>query len=300
MTRRGVRIFRRIAAMSAVLAAAGLALAAPAASAATSGTQGDGGSSGEVVYAALGDSYSSGVGSTADPNPNVPDCYRTPDAWPSQVGAALGWTTVNLACSGAQTKDIVAPYGGQPAQTDLLAALQPRPQVVSITIGGNDVGFSRVLGACYVSDCTDDVARADQTAVTTLPGQLASTYRAVEAADPDARLVVVGYPRLFPRDPAAVTGCPWLSEAERRSLVDGGALLNAVIAVQAWLAGATFIDVSNTLDGHELCTADSWFVPLTEPMGAHPNDAGQKAIAAAVTRRLADLPVTPPLTEGTR
>lgn len=144
---------RRIALLSAGLAAAALALAAPPASA----HERHGGP--QVTLAALGDSYSSGVG-TPDPDPTVPACYRTPHAWPNLVAAALHWQVVNLACSGAKTADITAPYGGQPAQTDLLAALRPRPQVVTITIGGNDVGFAPVLATCFVSDCRSAVAAA--------------------------------------------------------------------------------------------------------------------------------------------
>ena len=275
---------RRISIVSAVLAALTLAAAAPSASA--------GERHGRVTMAALGDSYSSGVG-TPDPDPSIPDCYRTPYAWPNLVGDQLGWQVHNLACSGAQTTDITAPYGGQEAQTALLAEIRPRPKVVTITIGGNDVGFAPVLAACVRGDCVSNVAEGERQILTTLPGRLATTYRAVEAADPRARLVVVGYPRLFPTDASAVTGCPWLSDAERTSLNEASALLNAVIAAEAWLAGATFVDVSGASAGHELCTADSWFVPLTDPGGAHPTIEGQHAIADIVADRLAGLRLTP-------
>jgi lysophospholipase L1-like esterase len=285
----------------AALAAAGVALAASSASA-SAGAPGAGGPGAgtarpRVVYAALGDSYSSGVG-TPDPDPAVPACYRTPHAWPNLVGRALRWRTVNLACSGAQTKDIVAPFGGQPAQSDLLAALRPRPLVVTITIGGNDVGFGPVIGACFspaVPDCTPIVAQGEAAILTVLPGRLASTFRAVEAADPRARLVVVGYPRLFPTSASAVRNCPTLSDAERQALNHAGALLDAVIAMEARRAGATYVDVSDSLSGHELCTADPWLVPLTPSAlgAAHPTIQGQRAIAAVVTHALADLRLTP-------
>ena len=278
-----IRRMPRRTAVAAALAASGIAVIAPPASATTHHV---------VHYAALGDSYSSGVG-TPEPDPAVPACYRTPFAWPNQVGAALGWQTVNLACSGATTQDIVAPFGGQPAQTDLLAALRPRPRVVSITVGGNDVGFAPVLAQCFLGDCTSAVQDAEKEMITVLPDRLAATYQAVEAADPRARLVVVDYPRLFPRRASAVTGCPWLSEQERRSLVEAGTLLNGVMAVEALLAGATYVDVGNSLAGHELCTADPWLVPLPSPGAAHPTAPGQHAIAAVVTRAVAGLRLTP-------
>ena len=285
---RRVGRLRSISLVSAALAVVALALAAPPASA----HENHGGR--RVTLAALGDSYSSGVG-TPHPDPAVPACYRTPYAWPNLVAAALHWQVQNLACSGAKTADITAPFGGQPAQTDLLAALRPRPRVVTITIGGNDVGFAPVLAACFVGDCRREVAASEVAAVTVLPDRLAATYRAVEAADPAARLVVVGYPRLFPRhasdvDPAA---CPWLSDAERRSLNRAAALLDAVIRAEAWLAGATFVDTTTALQGHELCTADPWLVPLPLPQAAHPTPAGQRALAGVVADALDGLRLTP-------
>jgi lysophospholipase L1-like esterase len=279
------RGLRRIGIVSAVLAALTLGAAAPSASA--------GERHKPVTLAALGDSYSSGVG-TPDPDPSsLPTCYRTPHAWPNLVAAALDWRVTNLACSGAQTQDITAPYGGQDAQTALLAALRPRPEVVTITIGGNDVGFAPVLVACFMGDCSSRITASERLVLTTLPGRLADTYRAVEAAAPRARLVVVGYPRLFPSDASAVVGCDWLSDAERTSLIQAGELLNAVIAAEAWLAGATYVDVSRTLAGHELCTKAPWLVPLPEAGAAHPTVEGQQAIADAVAYRLSRLRLTP-------
>src|SRR3954468_16722520 len=201
------RSLRMIPIASAVLAALTLRLAAPSASA-SPGVQ----APSPGTLAALGDSYSSGVG-TPDPDPSIPACYRTPHAWPNLVGAALHWQVVNLACSGAQTTDVTAPFGGQAAQTDLLAALSPKPDVVTITIGGNDVGFGRVLAECFVSDCLRAVGQSEVAMVTVLPDRLATTYRAVEAAAPDARLVVVGYPQLFPAHKSDVVGCAWLTNA---------------------------------------------------------------------------------------
>jgi lysophospholipase L1-like esterase len=280
------RNLRRISIASVMLAALTLGVAAPSASASARNRD-----TSPVVLAALGDSYSSGVG-TPDPDPSVPACYRTPHAWPNLVGAALHWQVENLACSGAETTNITVPFGGQGAQTDLLAALSPRPKVVTITVGGNDIGFGAVLGTCFVSDCRTAVAVSGVAVLTVLPGRLAATYRAVRAAAPDARLVVVGYPQLFPAHRSAVTGCPWLTNGERRAFDYAGELLNAVIAVQAWLAGAVYVDVSRTLEGHELCTTDPWFVPLPAFGAAHPTVEGQQAIAAAVTDRLSRLRLT--------
>jgi lysophospholipase L1-like esterase len=281
---RATQMVRRLAVVGLALTVAA-AVVAPA-SAATTSTRQDRHHS-PTGLAALGDSYSSGEG-----NPPYEEsagrCDRSPQAWPLLAAADLRWTVTNFACSGAQTTDVVNPYKDQPAQVDALAALRPRPDVVTITIGGNDAGFARVLVACFSTDCvsTGTVAAADDTILTVLPEQLADTYGAVEAAAPRAKLVVVGYPRLFPAHRSDVTGCAWLTNRERRALNHAADLLNGVIARQAWLAGARYVDVSRTLEGHELCTSDSWLVPLPASGAAHPTAKGQKAIADRVADAL--------------
>jgi lysophospholipase L1-like esterase len=284
---RATRLVRRLTVAALALAVAGGVLAPPASASARHHHQ--------TVLAALGDSYSSGEGNPPF-DPAADGCDRSAQAWPLLAAADLGWRATNLACSGAQTTDVVNPFKNQPAQTAALAALTPRPDVVTITIGGNDAGFARVIGICYLSptDCASSgvIAAAEATILTVLPDRLADTYRAVEAAAPHTKLVVVGYPRLFPAKQSDVTGCPWLTDAERQGLNQAADLLNGVIAVEAWLAGARYVDVSRTLKGHELCTSDSWLVPLTAPTGAaHPTAKGQEAIADKVEHALRRLRV---------
>jgi lysophospholipase L1-like esterase len=282
---RGTRFVRRLAVAAFALTVAGGVLAPPASASTRNGHHH------ATVLAALGDSYSSGEGNPPF-DPAADGCDRSAQAWPLLAAAELGWRATNLACSGAQTTDLVNLFKGQPAQTQALAGLRPRPDVVTITIGGNDAGFASVLAACYLKDCASSgiLAAAETNILTALPGRLAGTYRAVEAAAPRAKLVVVGYPRLFPAHQSDVTGCStWLTDAERRGLNDAANLLNGVIAVEAWLAGAKYVDVSRTLTGHELCTGDPWLVPLPAPAAAHPTAKGQQAIADRVADALARL-----------
>jgi lysophospholipase L1-like esterase len=273
---------RRGLALVALLAAAATTLAAGPAAAGERG-----GAEHRRPLAALGDSYSSGEG--APPfDPASDGCDRSPLAWPLQVAARLERPAALLACSGATTTDVLQPFKGQPAQVIQLAALRPRPRIVTITIGGNDVGFGPVLQACVAGDCQGAIAQSEVVTLTVLPGRLAETYRAIHRAAPGARLVVVGYPRLVPAKDSEVTGCPWLSTGERAALTRGGDLLDAVIAVEARRAHATFVDVRPAFAGHELCSAQPWLVPVGFPgvppsSYAHPSPAGQAAIAARVT-----------------
>lgn len=243
---------------------------------------------GRTVYVALGDSYSSGEANP--PFDKTPaDCHRGRYAWPRLVGTWLRWQTVLLACSGATTEAITGPYKGQPPQADELADVDPAADVVSITIGGNDAGFGRVLAQCLLADCAAEGAAlesAQDFIRTALPERLDATYAAVRKAAPQADLAVVGYPQLFPSRAADVAGCAWLSDDERRGLNRTARLLNRAIAAAANRAGALYVDVSRSLRGHELCSEDSWVYPLGQDLNtsswAHPTLRGQKAIAARV------------------
>jgi lysophospholipase L1-like esterase len=277
---RARRLVRRLTVGALALTLAGGVLAPPASASTASARHHH-----SAVLAALGDSYSSGEGNPPF-DPAADGCDRSAQAWPLLAAAKLHWAVTNLACSGAQTKNVVdTPFKQQPPQVAALAALRPRPDVVTITIGGNDAGFANVLGACFspaIADCTGIVEAAEVVILTVLPGRLADTYRAVEAAAPRAKLVVVGYPRLLPAEQSDVTGCDWLTDDERQALNHAADLLNGVIAVEAWLAGARYVDVSRTLKGHEVCTTDPWLVPLPLSGAAHPNAEGQRAIAHRV------------------
>lgn len=277
---------RSALALVALVLAAGSALVAPAGAASASESHA------RAPLAGLGDSYSSGEG--APPYEAASGtCDRSPLAWPRQVGAGLGRPVDLLACSGATTADVLQGSATQPDQIAALAALRPRPRLVTITIGGNDVGFGPVLATCVAANCVDAVHTSERLAVTVLPGRLAATYRAIHAAVPGARLVVVGYPSLVPRSDADVTGCPWLTPDERAALTRGARVLDGVIAVEAWRAHATYVDVRRAFRGHELCSTDPWLVPIGFPgvppsAYAHPTPAGQAAIAGEVTAALDD------------
>jgi lysophospholipase L1-like esterase len=245
-----------------------------------------------TVYVALGDSYSSGE---ANPpfSPVHPACHRSESAWPNLLADREGLLlAANLACSGAATEDLTKEQNGAPPQAQALAAVRPSPDLVTITIGGNDAGFAPTLAQCFLADCWElgGIAGSRLLIRYVLPDRLEAAYKQVRAAAPGAELVVVGYPRLFPSRQSAVVGCRWLSSKERVELNRTADLLNATIRTAAARAGATYVDVSRTLKRHELCTKDSWVYPVAEDFNlqysAHPTLKGQQAVAARVARAL--------------
>jgi lysophospholipase L1-like esterase len=197
----------------------------------------------------------------------------------------------HIACSGATSRALRHRYNRQPPQLRQLSALRPAADIVTITIGGNDVGFGPVLADCFVSDCVLDrgLARARARIERRLPALLARDYRGLRRAAPRATIVVVGYPRLFPTRQARTVGCRWLSRRERETLNRLAALLDRTIARSAHRARLHYVSVLPALAGHELCTRDSWVYPIGLRGGqlrGHPLRPGQRALAAIVRPRL--------------
>lgn len=168
------------------------------------------------------------------------------------------------ACGGAVTADVI---------DDQVAALSSTTTMVTITIGGNDAGFADVITSCRfgsTSTCTDAVNDAKAFATATLPGRLDATYAAIRQRAPNARLIVLGYPRLF-----ETTSCGWLAMSvyKRTILNEAADLLATVIADRAGAAGATFVDTRPYFAGHGVCGADPWIRDVSGVIEAYHPDA---------------------------
>ena len=102
-------------------------------------------------YVALGDSYSSGVGTRSYLNDGS-TCQRSVYAYPSLIAAAKGYALNFRACSGATVADVT---------NSQLSALSAANAYVTISVGGNDAGFASVLTTCaqpsWLSNCTGAV-----------------------------------------------------------------------------------------------------------------------------------------------
>lgn len=239
-----------------------------------------GGNDWKVVIA--GDSYSAGE---ANPPYTSGACHRSASAWSNFLFRDRGGiSTVNVACSGARIADLFRRFKGQPAQVNVIK--QSRPKYVAVTIGGNDVGFGKMLLQCFLWEClSNSQYQSAGKDILALEPVLASAYRALKRAIPKAELYVVGYPRIFPAGKAI--HCGWLSQREKNRLNELTSILDTVIRNAAEEARATFVPTVDVLKGHELCTADSWMFPIGnlphKDYDGHPTKHGQVAIADQVT-----------------
>lgn len=255
-----MKMSRFAALTSSLLLAAGAALfGAGQAAAATA----------DFGYVALGDSYSSGVGA-GNYDSGSGNCKRTSRAYPALWAAAHSPQTFSFtACSGARTGDVLS---GQ------LGPLNSGTDLVSITIGGNDAGFSDVMTTCVLqseSTCVNRVNQAKAYVDSTLPGQLDQVYTAIHGRAPAAHVVVLGYPRFYKLNGTCAAG---LTEGERSAINGAADYLNAAIAKRAADHGFTFASVAGAFTGHEICSADAWLHSvnwLNIGESYHPTAAGQ-------------------------
>ncbi|MFD6417980.1 SGNH/GDSL hydrolase family protein [Streptomyces sp. NPDC060194] len=219
-------------------------------------------------YVALGDSYSSGVGAGSYYSDSG-DCRRSSKSYPALWAASNAPASFSFqACSGATSGTV---RSGQ------LGALSGATTLVSVTAGGNDVGFADVMQTCVLQSeatCVSAVNTAISKMNGPLPGSLAGLYTDIRSRASRAHVVVLGYPRFYKLSGNCIVG---LTENERAAINRGSDTLNSVIAKAAANAGFTYSSVVDEFTNHEICSSDSWLHSVAVPVyhSYHPKEAGQ-------------------------
>jgi GDSL-like Lipase/Acylhydrolase family len=249
---------------------------------------------GDIHMVALGDSYSTAQGTDVyDSGKADAKCNRGPGAWPRQLQQdSFDIVTItHLACTGEKSTQLFGDYNGNPPQI----SLQPKAAVelVTITIGGDDIGFASILGKCYYGSCAGEPSSPSfQNRLNNLALSLrVDVYPSLRIEYPNALIVHVGYPRILPPPGTTPVNCGWFGSADQQAAEKMRTMLDATIATTV----ASFHDphviyapVTNALAGHELCTADSWMnpvLPLSHDAG-HPTLKGYTAYMKAVAADL--------------
>lgn len=248
-------------------------------------------------YYAMGDSYSAGDG--APPYNGVTGCYRSTNSYAYKLTPGVPTPTM-IACAGAVTDNIDKTIQLSSLTQTQLDQLKSSPRgntLITLTIGGNDIGFSSTLTSCITSflSCTRQQATITQS-ITNLEPRLVQVYKEIRAAAPGADIIVVGYPLLV-ADPS-IAHChnpivyAGLSASEMLMIRDLAAQLNNTIAQAANSAGVFHVtqEVQQAFAGHEACTANESQEWINEIAGLndalhdsfHPSAAGYQAYADAI------------------
>lgn len=247
-------------------------------------------------YVALGDSYAAG--------PRIPEqrtdpggCERSTNNYPARLATALAIRDyADVSCSGAKTDNMAAaqsiPGGTNPPQFN---ALRPDTDLVTLTISGNDVGFTEIVYNCArvgVRDPMGNPCEREYTAggrdfygqrISATAAKVADVLEGIHQRSPHATVLLVGYLRILPPSvgcypffPIARGDVPYLDGLERQ--------LTTMLADQAFNHGAVFVDSYAGSTNHDACQRpqDKWVegVVTTNPAApVHPNAAGMQAVA---------------------
>lgn len=258
----------------------------------------------DLPYVAMGDSYSAGVGAGG----GTGWCLRGPQGYPLTLARELGLDVAYVSCNGALIDDLLVRQ---------LPWLGESTGLVTLTIGGDDAGFATVLRTAaapwWLGNGVAAVDRAERYIREVLPHRLRSTYTLVQAAAPNAQVLVATYPRLF-GDPDRPGGgdCQLLTfftDTELRRLNAAADLLAEVVVAAAEAAGVESVDVRERFTGHEICDPEPFVNGLVLPIieSFHPRAEGHDAYAVALaepvlwterTRGPGETPVEPRVETG--
>jgi lysophospholipase L1-like esterase len=217
--------------------------------------------------------------------------YATLTAQSLQVPALA-----DITCGGATTVELTQAQGTNPAQ---LSVLTTDTDLVTLQIGGNDIGFGENLQTCltsgafnpFASPCKnqDTAGGTDQLLqrIQATAPKIAAAVQAIRARSPQAKVLVLGYPTIVPNTGYGCRPSVPLAFGDVPYLRDTAKARNAMIAQQAQANGATYVDVYTPSIGHDVCQASGtrWVEGLSQPY-FHPNAAGHAAVAQTVESAL--------------
>ena len=250
-------------------------------------------SRGTPQYVALGSSFASGPDITQRADNSPVFCGRSRDNYAQQLARLRGLSLVDATCGGATTAHVLE--GGQLLQPAQLDALGPDTELVTITIGGNDIyymgnliaygcdgqtsTFIRLVGAC-----TPKPPAEIERLLAQLPLQLQRIAGEVSRRAPRARLVFVNYQAVLPTGGS----CDGLgmNEADADRMRGVAAALAEVTRAAARASGADLFDAAAATQGHDVCASEPWMSDRLARVPLHTTLGGMTAIAQGLNRLL--------------
>jgi lysophospholipase L1-like esterase len=245
-------------------------------------------------YVAMGDSY------TAAPYVPLTDvargCFRSGNNYPHLVANALRIDDLqDRSCSGAQTKDLpgrqlTALRLRVPPQFD---ALSKTTDLVTVGIGANDNHlYARIATVCRHSrdGCRlyDERARLGSY-VDELRATLTATLADIKTRAPKARVLLIGYPKLFPAR-GDCSRIPRMRPQDRSTFRNINRRLRDQMRRAARDSGVEFVDFYHLSYGHNICARHPWVQGrignIRRGAALHPLPAGQAALAQTIVRIL--------------
>lgn len=255
---------------------------------------------GRPQYVAMGSSFAAGpaISKRADDSPWF--CMRSRDNYAHQLARLRGLSLVDVSCGGATTKHIL--NGGLALQPPQIKAVTAETELVTITIGGNDIGYLANLMAMgcdgtmpwYVRAIGGCKIRSTEQLEQGLPKvreQLITVMDEIHRRAPKAQIVLVNYQTILPE--SGTCDRLGLTEEQVTQMRGIAEKLAAVTREAAQARGALLLDAMQLSQGHDVCALEPWINamrPASGLMGAplHPNLEGMTAIAQALNTLLGE------------
>ena len=258
-------------------------------------------------YVALGDSWSADVFTTFPPTTQYTplDCAQSSTDYPHQIAALLHIPTFRDAtCGSATTVEMTQPQalplgGTNPPQFNRLT---PTTDLVTLGIGGNDIGLAGDVGSCLnllpaplgTSCKATFTAGGDQVskAITATAPKIATTLQQIRARAPHARILLVNYLNGIPANGVGCWPIVPIWNVDIAYLQAKFVQMNAMLATVAHANHVQLADTYTPTLGHDVCQAPTvryaeGLIPISlNPIGLafpfHPNGAGAEAQTQAV------------------
>lgn len=248
-------------------------------------------------YVALGSSMAAGPGITPRTAGSPRAAGRSARNYPHLVARALGLDLVDATYSGATTAHVLTDsQRGAPPQIEVLDGTET---LVTVTIGGNDVGYVPLLFAASlprwtrsvpllggrIRDLLDPAAR--DRALTDVAEALVTVGETVRRRAPQATVLFVDYLTLLPPvGPAPPLADPDVALGRRVA-----ASLKRATAAAAEATAAGLVRAAEASTEHHAWSAVPWTtrpgLPIPRrPAPLHPNAQGMQAVADLVVRAL--------------
>jgi hypothetical protein len=239
-------------------------------------------------YVALGSSFAAGIGLGARVPGSPIQCFRTAGGYPTLVAKKTGMRLVDMSCSGSTTKHILS--GGQLLLGPQLAAIGPATKLVTITSGGNDVGY---IGDLMVASGNmgrfgawwhGDIKSADARPYYVVTDNLITIINSVRQKAPSAKILIINYPSIIPPNGS----CAALGINKEQADISRTLAQQLALATKRAVdeSSALLVDIANASVGHDVCSKAPWVNGASVKAGTafHPNAAGAEATADAIVK----------------
>ena len=241
-------------------------------------------------YVALGSSFAAGVGLGVRASGSPMVCMRSSNGYPHLLAAMTHLSLVDMTCSGSTTDHII--YGGQVFLGPQLEAIGANTRLVTITSGGNDVGYignltlaSRRAGLLGRMFWKTPKPLADRD-FANITEHFLKIVHAIRQRAPKAVIVLVSYPKVLP-DHGSCVDLGFDQDAADTGRQVAARLYDAT-RTAAKQSGAIFVDMANASTGHDVCSSDPWVNGAAPANGVpfHPNHVGAQATATEVLKSI--------------